>query len=243
MYLVENIERLRERLPVTYSRSTWAYILMNTVVKAKEDIYLYDLKDVASDFYAHHYLSNRNWRFLQNKAQDSLDYDMMRMGRDLAPRLLNNRYVYYSIRCNEWYNKWNEHISLIDGRLVIKSVAEYKSPCEKFMLKNNKIYDPKDFQVSEPIVYFQGDLDPQTPIFGAIDHYETQENSRFNTFIEVKNAGHSPLRNQLRPCFKDIWIEIFKPVSNFNNVLNEDGYCKVFGVNFPKRSRYFEPVI
>ncbi|MFZ4402508.1 MAG: hypothetical protein ACOYOK_00260 [Pseudobdellovibrionaceae bacterium] len=65
--------------------------------------------------------------------------------------------------------------------------------------KLNK-YDSAKFQISAPIVYFNGSNDPATPIAQAKYHFLNQK-SKTKTFVEVVNGGHSALTVNLSDCY------------------------------------------
>jgi pimeloyl-ACP methyl ester carboxylesterase len=74
-------------------------------------------------------------------------------------------------------------------------------------LKLSNPFDSAYQQISAPIIYFQGDHDPATPIWQARYHFANQHLSK-RTFITVENGGHASLDFNLSDCKQRIWMAI-----------------------------------
>lgn len=87
-------------------------------------------------------------------------------------------------------------------------------------------YDSKDYQVSAPIYYIQGDEDPATPLSGAIYHLNNQSVNNNKHLVEVKGAGHSPFYETLQSCQINIWRDIKENSGKPLSALDDSGHCK-----------------
>lgn len=54
------------------------------------------------------------------------------------------------------------------------------------------------------MIYVNGELDPATPLSGAIQHFQSHAHKNA-LFIEVGNEGHHPLKNFSADCRESFW--------------------------------------
>lgn len=132
-----------------------------------------------------------------------------------------------TIACSELSEQDIDHDVYWDknSRTVIaKKVLNAADVCASYSFLNP--YNPKDFQISSPIYYFQGDEDPATPLNGALNHFTSQRLKENKHFIKVKNSGHSPFYEAYESCSLNIWAEIQQNPGDAMLSLNSDGHCK-----------------
>jgi len=110
--------------------------------------------------------------------------------------------LYRLIACQEISPGNNDDLKLIDGKLE----AAKPDLCGDLHFGKDK-YDSKNFQIQEPIFYFNGERDPATPITQMQYHYESQHLGR-KTKVIIPNAGHAPISFSLAACMPDIWKSI-----------------------------------
>ncbi|MBL7555882.1 MAG: hypothetical protein JNM24_08680 [Bdellovibrionaceae bacterium] len=90
-------------------------------------------------------------------------------------------------------------------------------------------YHSSNFQIKPPtkIYYINGDVDSQTPIEGAEQHFNDQKNSE-KAFLKICGGGHMPLRARASREDRtvsdlDVYRAIFSgDLKTFRNI---DGYC------------------
>lgn len=87
-------------------------------------------------------------------------------------------------------------------------------------------YDASNYQLKSPVYYWQGDIDPQTPIASAQYHFQSQHFSKKKVFLTIKGAGHRPSRfaDQLGQCIPQLWERVFA-LEDFAGLVNEEGRC------------------
>lgn len=90
-------------------------------------------------------------------------------------------------------------------------------------LKLDRPYDSGDWQTSAPIYYFEGTLDPSTPMSQARDHFE-KHHSTAQTFVKVLDGGHMALTAALSDCKPAILLSIGSGGSDLNSAL---GSCSL----------------
>jgi pimeloyl-ACP methyl ester carboxylesterase len=81
--------------------------------------------------------------------------------------------------------------------------------CEGIDLDPARAYDPKSWQIAAPVYYFEGSLDPATPIQEAREHFAGQRNAP-KTFVTVNHGHHGPLMVEMTEagCSQAIWTAI-----------------------------------
>jgi pimeloyl-ACP methyl ester carboxylesterase len=68
-------------------------------------------------------------------------------------------------------------------------------------------FDAKNFSIKAPIVYFQGDKDPATPLHMAVHHFYSQYHPD-TLFFLVKRSAHAPFQSRLGQFARQIWRSI-----------------------------------
>lgn len=120
--------------------------------------------------------------------------------------------VLTAIACRElWPDRYDMAMDA-DGDLVATG-TDYCAPAG---VAHAAPYDPKNYQVETPLIYFQGDRDPATPMAGARYHFENQSLAN-RYFVTVPTAGHGPIEAQLSylGCMDRIWDSILVDSSDF----------------------------
>lgn len=108
------------------------------------------------------------------------------------------------------------------GRMEFVRWPDERDECKDIPLV--RPFDAADYQISAPIIYIQGETDPQTPLTHAYYHYYKQESSVRKEFILIERGSHIPLYRELGPCAKTLWNAIKKKES-LKNYLDDSGYC------------------
>lgn len=69
-------------------------------------------------------------------------------------------------------------------------------------------YDPADWPIAAPILYFEGTQDPATTPMGARAHFDAQRDTD-RTFVSVTGVGHTPLLWRINGgCGPSIWTAV-----------------------------------
>ncbi|MGZ3749330.1 MAG: alpha/beta fold hydrolase [Pseudobdellovibrionaceae bacterium] len=83
------------------------------------------------------------------------------------------------------------------------------SDCAKFgNASNQKLFDSKNFQIQEPIIYIQGQNDPITPNSQAEYHYKNQARASSKIMVIVPDGSHSPLNKAFNGCSEAFWNKL-----------------------------------
>lgn len=115
-------------------------------------------------------------------------------------------------------------VTITNDRLILTNQATDLCPA---MPLPYSPYESAKYQIQAPIIYFQGETDPQTPMATAKHHYDGQKSSTKKVFITVAKAGHAPLGGpDLVQCSSAIWGEILKGGFDFSDQLDESGHCR-----------------
>lgn len=80
--------------------------------------------------------------------------------------------------------------------------AQYAKP------KQINLFDSKQYQVSAPIVYLQGESDSATPISQSLYHFKNQNSSKEKYFVYRPNGRHSLLNGELKKCNTHFWEKL-----------------------------------
>lgn len=88
-----------------------------------------------------------------------------------------------------------------------------------------KPYDSHKLPLASTIVYFQGETDPQTPLSGALYHFNGQLNKINKYFYKTVFSGHSPIQTDLSACSSEIWKKLISKNYNLVDVLDSSGHC------------------
>lgn len=110
------------------------------------------------------------------------------------------------IGCQELFPTMSIKPSFIKAKLTFTREPAYE--CDNFLgLRMTDPFDSKMWQISSSIFYFQGEEDPDVPLFQAEYHaFNHPSVKRF--FVTVPGAGHSPLDANLLDCRDKIWASV-----------------------------------
>ncbi len=135
-------------------------------------------------------------------------------------------YTLNTILCSEMYRTYEPGkygVSYDDGHFVVRSMRhDVIDRCTRLDFHG---YDAANFQIQQPIYYFQGTRDVATPLKSARYHFDSQVLSRQKTFVEIKNRGHNPLQIGLSPCLGNIFSLVFEGRTDFDGVI-VDSSCR-----------------
>jgi len=197
-----------------------------------------------SDFWAWRIsMSGNNWLSEVNELTtianpDSTDFDTTKRdvlfnfeyfknSRSVDLKQNPSFFVTQSVLCSElsktYYSTWP--IGMSDAQLILDHESLLKSfdYCEsKFKFSP---YDSHKFNLNTPVVYFQGETDPQTPLGGAMYHLDGQANTRNKYFYKIRLGSHSPLQADLTDCAPQIWEHLYSKSYDLSDVLTPDGQC------------------
>jgi pimeloyl-ACP methyl ester carboxylesterase len=123
------------------------------------------------------------------------------------------------IGCRELFGDIYMNRDLVDGELVMTG----KDFCDG---DNSGIQEPFDaalWPVTVPIVYFEGDHDPDTPPAQARYHFESQTQAE-RYYVRLDRAAHAPLTVSLKikDCPDRIWQSLTGELTSLPKALN---YC------------------
>lgn len=129
--------------------------------------------------------------------------------------------IFKALGCQELFGSWGKYIFLQNGEL-----AYSEDVCGGFKYDNQ--YDSKNWQISVPIIYFQGPFDPATPIASARYHFENQTSSK-RLFVAVDKAAHAPLSGSLYflKCSAAVWNAIGTDFNSIEDSLKTCGDWKI----------------
>ncbi len=216
-YLVQNLDKF----PVQFPYDFWGSILGTSsriIIYPEEN---WKIKEIAAEFRSGNSISVENSEYLEKSYAFFTSYNL-----DMNLSLIED-YTYHSIWCTEFSDFGSNKflITITDGVLILSEKHKFKNPCATFPSTKN-LYDSKDFQLSVPLIYIQGDMDTSTPLASAQYHYKSQLASHNISFLRIESDGHLPTSNRLQACIENVWEEIFRENANFENVLNTSGHCK-----------------
>ncbi|MEZ0391731.1 MAG: alpha/beta fold hydrolase [Pseudobdellovibrionaceae bacterium] len=135
-----------------------------------------------------------------------------------APDSPDRMWFHGIIGCRELFPESNaetENFSF-DGKLsatpLIHDCAKYAKPEEIHL------YDSKNYQISAPVIYLQGENDPATPTWQAQYHASNQKNMNRRLLI-VPNGGHGMLNSDLKNCSENFFLALQQNPSTASNSL------------------------
>lgn len=116
---------------------------------------------------------------------------------------INGDRLYKQIACNEIVDDYGpeNNFVLTAGKLTQIS----QGYCEG--IKLSRPFDSAKYQVRVPLYYFEGTLDPATPLTQARFHFDNQVSAP-KVFITVEDGGHAALSLSASPCLGKIWNKI-----------------------------------
>lgn len=107
--------------------------------------------------------------------------------------------LYRLIACQEIAPGNNDDMALENGVLISSKPAL----CGNLSFGSDK-FDSRNYQIEEPIFYFNGDRDPATPLSQMRHHFDSQSTGP-KVAVIVPGAGHIPLKFSLSSCMPSIW--------------------------------------
>lgn len=116
---------------------------------------------------------------------------------------INGDRLYKQIACNEIVDDYGpeNNFVLTAGKLTQIS----QSYCDG--IKLSRPFDSAKYQVRIPLYYFNGTLDPATPLTQARFHFDNQVSAP-KVFVTVEDGGHAALSLSSSPCLAKIWNKI-----------------------------------
>lgn len=173
-------------------------------------------------------ISDPNSIDYETAKQDVLyNYEYYKNNR--SPDLTQNPsfFVTQSVLCSELSKTYNNAwaINLVQSNLVLDQNALNQSVdyCKKGVVF--KPYDSHKLPLTSPVVYFQGETDPQTPLYSALYHFNGQSNKKNKYFYKTVYGGHSPLQADLSVCSSEIWKKLISNSYDLTDVLDSSGHC------------------
>ena len=137
-------------------------------------------------------------------------------------------FVFTRISCQEIFNPLDFYGKSIDRNGDMKLTISPNTPQNNDMcggIAERDPYDSKNFQLQSPLIYIQGETDPQVPLSQAYYHFLNQNLSSHKEWILVERGSHSPLDDALESCSEQIWNAI-KQGDSVSSLLTSNGYCK-----------------
>lgn len=129
------------------------------------------------------------------------------------------KHLYRSLACKELVEySYNEY--RIEGMNLVTIENDY---CADTKIDEEIVFDSRNYTLRDPLYYFQGELDPATPMWQARLHFDAQTKAR-KAFVSVPRAGHFPISFSLDDCGAAIWTAIAGGGEELPSVLKT---CKV----------------
>lgn len=125
--------------------------------------------------------------------------------------------IFRQIACTEISDDLYENAVLQRGDLA----AGGNDICNGLKLRDP--YDAKNWPLSIPIYYFEGENDPAVPLWQARYHFDSQVAARRH-FVTIPRAGHAPFIGNLLDCKDIIWKSIQNNGTNFESALKSCGW-------------------
>lgn len=189
-----------------FSSRTWAYFFLQMLSIGKSDPKNQPILEVL--------LSNGLDEPLNAQGVEVLKYLLYGVEKDIKNDSFTEEAFYLKINCSESYSFLPSDYDFEAGFLVYH--ANSLNKCSGFKLNNP--YDPSSYNIRTPIWYFQGTEDPNTPLEGALYHFNSQKFSN-RIFIKFIGAGHAATVASPQ-CSKQLWEFILKGerYKSLNNV-------------------------
>lgn len=178
-------------LPFGFTSEQWAAWLSSSLIYG-------ELPD--SDEYILTELPNLD----SGHGEDARKFLRNRIARGIAEPSPAKTKLYRQIACREFVPDVRDvkfDFDLVGGELV----ATDKNLCSGLQL--DRPFDSERYQISSPIYYFSGALDPATPLPQAQWHFDSQQGEA-KTWVIVEKGGHQALSANLSDCSNDIWRAI-----------------------------------
>jgi pimeloyl-ACP methyl ester carboxylesterase len=121
------------------------------------------------------------------------------------------------ITCNEFLPTPYGSLTYVKGSFKVGD-GDAASYCSEIG-GSKALYDSAKMPLHVPIFYIEGERDPRTPAVQARYHFEHQTATR-RTYIEVKDAGHSPMMFSLYDCSNAIWLAVAAQGQHLDEALN-----------------------
>lgn len=105
--------------------------------------------------------------------------------------------MHEAVACHEITETGFRTLALEGGELVV--TATY---CDSESL--DRAYDARDWPITQPIYYFVGTDDPNTPPWQAISHFAAESGAP-RALVSAVAAGHNPIGFNLADCQPALW--------------------------------------
>ena len=153
--------------------------------------------------------------------------------QDIGSRAYEARYndyqlVFTSVGCQEIFTSWKNSAFQVNPDSSITIIPDANAPQDDQCagIQFSHPYDSAAYQVSAPIYYFQGDVDPSTPLALAQYHADHQSHSAAKRFTLVKDGGHDIMGDgYLEACMNGVWSAIMSQGA-LDSVIDSNGRCK-----------------
>jgi pimeloyl-ACP methyl ester carboxylesterase len=183
-------------LPFGVSAELWGTFIHRSLPNGKEPLkaMLLALTDPASSEALH----------LEKRLKDPI----LKMYQEVFERFPGgNSPLALAVQCREFTRHISQTPRLIGGQLDY-SLTSSLACADKPMTHP---FDSAKWPVKTPILYLQGEEDPNTPIAMARYHFDTQ-NSADRIFVTVKNEGHVVLMRRFgEGCGTILWSALLEP--------------------------------
>jgi len=84
-----------------------------------------------------------------------------------------------------------------------------RADCNKYVkTKEINLFDSKQYQVHSPVLYFQGEDDPATPISHSLYHFHNQIAPMGKSFIYRPKGAHGLLYDEFSQCAANFWEKL-----------------------------------
>lgn len=133
-------------------------------------------------------------------------------------------YVYYSIMCKEMSPQDPNlgEFAMEGGELLVR-INKNADVCKAFEFSKQP-YDASNYPLKTKTLYFQGISDGQTPLYYLEHHYDANTAPE-KTVVKVSGGGHGVFYTDLEACATQIWSQIKKGNTDFDDVLDQEGHC------------------
>lgn len=138
-------------------------------------------------------------------------------------------YMHRKIRCGEIdptsvFDASSESFEIKGDRLVAVPPVGGRT-CQQLGFQPRRLFDAAEYQIRSPILYLQGEVDPQTHLFQASYHFNSQRSSVRKKMMVFRGRGHHIL-DDLRTCNEGFWTRLQNLNFNIEDILDERGLCR-----------------
>jgi len=111
-------------------------------------------------------------------------------------------YVYRKLSCVEINPSGLEYNLILSDKGYLVSHPKDVGFCDR-TFQEKRPFRPENFSFDAPILFVEGSLDPNTPIFGALTQAKAFQNVK-RTFLVGHGGGHGSFLNYFKTCQLDI---------------------------------------